>query len=135
MATSSVLYAAAKEIGTHCDPENRAFLQCKASNDDPALCLTSGNAVQACAIKVLKSAMATCGDAFQHYATCLDNQISEEYMFDRCRPAETTFADCRAAAASPANDPAAPLPDRSTLVAAAAAETGEASLHGNTKER
>lgn len=97
MATSSVLYAASKEIGTVCDAENRAFLKCKAAKDDPADCLGKGEQVQACALKVLKEAMATCGETFQNYATCLDNTISEEYMFERCRKQEYAFADCRAA--------------------------------------
>lgn len=95
MATSSVLYAAAKEIGATCDAQNRAFLKCKMADEDPAACLDKGEAVQSCALGVLKSAMATCEKAFQTYATCLDNQISQEYMFERCRKQEHAFAECR----------------------------------------
>lgn len=95
MATSSVLYAAAKEIGSRCESQNRAFLECKATHDDPASCLEKGEAVQVCALGVLKSAMATCEDTFQKYATCLDTQISQEYLFERCRKEEKAFYDCR----------------------------------------
>lgn len=101
MATSSVLYAAAKEIGSTCDDQNRAFLLCKASDQDPAACLDKGEAVQACALGVLKSAMAMCEDTFQKYATCLDSQISQEYMFERCRKHEDAFTECRANAKTP----------------------------------
>lgn len=100
MATSSVLYAAAKEIGATCETENRNFFKCKAANEDPEACLDKGEAVQACALGVLKSAMATCEQTFQKYSTCLDNQVSEEYMFERCRKDENAFAACRAAAKS-----------------------------------
>lgn len=95
MATSSVLYAAAKEIGATCQAENRQFLKCKESNDEPSACLGQGEKVQSCALGVLKTAMQTCEETFQKYATCLDNQISEEYMFERCRKEETNFTTCR----------------------------------------
>lgn len=92
---SNALYAVAKEIGTICGEENRNFMACKARDENPAACLDSGAAVQNCALGVLNSAMETCGEALSAYATCLDRQISEEYMFDRCRPAETAFQACR----------------------------------------
>ncbi|CAN8069055.1 unnamed protein product [Agarophyton chilense] len=95
MATSSVLYAAAKEIGATCNAENRAFLKCKSIDEDPAACLDKGKAVQACALGVLKSAMASCEKSFQSYASCLEKQSSQEYMFDRCRKQEHAFAECR----------------------------------------
>lgn len=95
MASSSVLYAAGKEIGSICSTVNREFLTCKAANEDPSDCLVKGEAVQACALNVLKSAMKQCEASFQKYATCLDNQISEEYMFERCRREEKEFNDCR----------------------------------------
>lgn len=95
MATSSVLYAAAKEIGATCDSENRRFLQCKAKDEEPSACLDKGEAVQACALGVLRAAMATCEQAFQSYVSCIDSQISEEYMFERCRKQEHAFAKCR----------------------------------------
>lgn len=98
MATSSVLYAAAKEIGSRCESQNRAFLECKAADENPAACLEKGEAVQACALGVLKSAMATCESTFQKYASCLDLQISQEYLFERCRKEEKAFYDCRAGA-------------------------------------
>lgn len=98
MATSSVLYAAAKEIGTACDAQNRAFCACKAVDEDPAVCLAKGEAVQQCALRVLKQAMATCESTFQKYATCLDSQVSQEYMFERCRKQEHAFTECRAGA-------------------------------------
>lgn len=98
MATSSVLYACAKQIGATCESVNRAFIECKAADEEPSACLDKGEAVQACALGVLKSAMETCQNSFQEYANCLDRQISEEYMFDRCRKEEHSFRDCRAAA-------------------------------------
>lgn len=101
MAQSSVLYAAAKEIGETCRAQNRAFLACKATDEDPAACLGPGEAVQTCALRVLKSAMEECGEAFQDYASCLDSQISQEYMFERCRAKESAFAACRTEAKSP----------------------------------
>lgn len=95
MATSSVLYAAAKEIGVTCDAENRRFLECKAKDEEPSACLDKGEAVQACTLGVLKAAIATCEQTFQTYASCIDSQISEEYMFERCRKQEHAFAKCR----------------------------------------
>lgn len=92
---SNVLYAAAKEIGAICDAENREFMACKAGDENPAACLDAGAKVQDCALGVLTSAMETCGDALSAYAACLDKQISEEYMFDRCRAAENAFKACR----------------------------------------
>lgn len=99
MATSSVLYAASKEIGSTCEPQNRAFLECKAADDEPSACLDKGQAVQECALGILKSAMATCEDTFTKYASCIDRQISEEYMFERCRKQETAFVECRSSVA------------------------------------
>jgi NADH dehydrogenase (ubiquinone) 1 alpha subcomplex subunit 8 len=102
MAKSSVLYAAAKEIGAACDAENREFLACKARDEDPAACLEAGGRVQDCALDVLKSAMASCGDALSSYASCLDRQVSQEYMYDRCRAEERSFKACRQQSASAA---------------------------------
>lgn len=98
MASSSVLYAVGKEIGASCQLQNRAFLKCKAEDADPEACLDKGDAVQECALCVLKSAMATCETTFQKYASCLDKQISEEYMFERCRREEKKFNECRSGA-------------------------------------
>jgi NADH dehydrogenase (ubiquinone) 1 alpha subcomplex subunit 8 len=94
-AKSSVLYAAAKEIGAECGAENRAFLACKAEDENPSACLIPGAAVQDCALGVLKSAMEACGDTLSAHASCIDKAISEEYMFDRCRNTEHAFRDCR----------------------------------------
>lgn len=115
MATSSVLYAAAKEIGSRCESQNRAYLECKAADENPAACLKKGEAVQACALGVLKSAMATCESTFQKYASCLDMQISQEYLFERCRKEEKAFYDCRAGARD--------KPTNSSVKAASAKET------------
>jgi len=120
--TSSVLYAAAKEIGARCDAENRSFLSCKAIDEDPAACLDKGEAVQACALSVLKSAMATCEETFQGYVHCIDNQISEEYMFERCRREENAFKDCRAAATAQNDAVVAATPNET-----AASSTGKQS--------
>lgn len=95
MASSPVLYAAAKEIGATCEEENLTFLQCKAGNIEPSVCLDKGAAVQACALRVLKNAMDSCQQSFEAYTSCIDAQISEEYMFERCRDKETAFAKCR----------------------------------------
>jgi NADH dehydrogenase (ubiquinone) 1 alpha subcomplex subunit 8 len=95
MAKSSVLYAAAKEIGANCDAENRAFLACKARDEDPGACLESGGRVQDCALGILKSAMQNCGEALSSYAACLDRQSSQEYMYDRCRTEESVFRECQ----------------------------------------
>jgi NADH dehydrogenase (ubiquinone) 1 alpha subcomplex subunit 8 len=94
-AKSSVLYAAAKEIGDACSVENRAFLACKAKDENPESCLAPGAAVQDCALSVLKSAMDACGATLSAHASCINNAISEEYMFDRCRTTEHAFQDCR----------------------------------------
>lgn len=124
MATSSVLYAAAKEIGARCEAENRSYLQCKVKDEDPAACLDKGEAVQSCALGVLKSAMATCQDSFQAYADCIDRQISEEYMFERCRKEEHAFADCRNSAG-----------DASSVVAAATTEKNSQRAVSDEKSR
>jgi NADH dehydrogenase (ubiquinone) 1 alpha subcomplex subunit 8 len=94
-AKSSVLYAAAKEIGSMCEAQNRKFLACKTRDENPEACLAEGAQVQDCALAVLKSAMEKCGDSFASYASCLDKQISEEYMFERCRAKESKFRECR----------------------------------------
>lgn len=94
MAKSSVLYAAAKEIGSACDIENRSFLECKSRDEDPSSCLDAGESVQDCALGVLKSAMQNCGKALSLYASCLDRQSSQEYMYDRCRAEESAFRAC-----------------------------------------
>lgn len=95
MAKSHILYAVAKEIGQSCAAENREFLLCKERDENPATCLQEGGRVQECALGVLKSAMTTCGDEVSAYASCLDRQISQEYMFDRCRQFEQALRDCR----------------------------------------
>lgn len=123
-AKSSVLYAAAKEIGAHCATENDAFLRCKANDENPEVCLAEGERVQTCALGVLKSAMETCGDAFQQYADCLDKQISQEYMFERCRKPEAAFVECRSLTAQSSYD-AASAPPKNSVVAAAAKEKAE----------
>jgi NADH dehydrogenase (ubiquinone) 1 alpha subcomplex subunit 8 len=94
-AKSSALYAAAREIGSTCEAQNRQFLACKARDENPEACMAVGAKVQDCALDVLKSAMATCGDTFASYASCLDKQISQEYMFERCRSKENEFRECR----------------------------------------
>lgn len=94
-AKSSVLYAGAKEIGSICSVQNERFLACKAADEDPHTCLSEGKDVMECALSVLKSAMDTCADSFQKHANCLDKQISQEYMFERCRKTENAFMQCR----------------------------------------
>lgn len=123
MATSSVLYAAGKEIGATCDAENRSFLKCKMVDEDPAACLDKGEAVKSCVLGVLKSAMATCEETFQSYATCLDKQISQEYMFERCRKEEHAFFDCRTEAKS-----------QTSVVAATAKEGKHLTASGTDKQ-
>ncbi len=100
----------------HCAAPNDAFLRCKANDENPERCLAEGAAVQSCALSVLKSAMESCGEAFQKYADCLDSQISQEYMFERCRKPEAAFVECRSLTAQSSYD-AAP-----TAVVAAAAQ-------------
>lgn len=121
-AKSSVLYAAAKEIGAHCASENDAFLRCKANDENPEVCLAEGERVQTCALGVLKSAMETCGDAFQQYADCLDKQISQEYMFERCRKTEAAFVECRSLTAQSSYDAPAAEGAEKKVVAAAVKE-------------
>ena len=119
-AKSSVLYAAAKEIGAHCAEANTAFLRCKAKDPNPETCLREGEAVQECALAVLKSAMETCSDSFTTYANCLDKQISEEYMFERCRKPEAAFVECRSLTAQSSYE--APLEGSNAVSAASAVE-------------
>lgn len=114
---SSALYAAAKEIGAHCAAVNDAFLRCKADDPEPSACLEQNAAVQNCAYNVLKSAMETCGEAFSQYAQCLDKQISQEYMFERCRPAESKLIECRSHIHQSSHE------DAAAVVAAAAQES------------
>lgn len=76
--------------------------------------------MQQCALAVLKSAMQTCGESFQKHADCLDKQVSQEYMFERCRKTETAFVECRSLIAKSSYDePSA------AVVAAASAEMAE----------
>lgn len=116
MAKSHVLYAVAKEIGQSCANENRAFFECKERDESPEACLEEGGRVQECALGVLKSAMATCEEELSAYSSCLDMQISEEYMFERCRTFEHSFRDCRSRSSG-----------KSDVVAAKPAEEGDES--------
>lgn len=52
LETGPALMAAAKYIGHFCEDINVAFIQCKADNDNPALCVEQGKQVSICAQKV-----------------------------------------------------------------------------------
>eukprot|EP00871_Galdieria_phlegrea_P005521 jgi/Galph1/5970/GphlegSOOS_G4614.1 len=96
LATSSVLYAAAKEIGRRCSKENRAFLECKNKEENPEECLKEGENVTNCVLQLLKEFNATCPKEFEEYSACLDRQSSQLYLFDRCRKFERQLVSCRA---------------------------------------
>ncbi|EME32699.1 NADH dehydrogenase [ubiquinone] 1 alpha subcomplex subunit 8-B [Galdieria sulphuraria] len=96
LTTSSVLYAAAREIGRRCAKENRAFLECKSKEDNPEECLREGEKVTNCVLQLLKELNATCPKEFEDYSACLDRQSSQLYLFDRCRKFERSLVSCRA---------------------------------------
>ncbi|KAK4533907.1 hypothetical protein CCYA_CCYA20G4789 [Cyanidiococcus yangmingshanensis] len=103
--SSAVLYAAAKEIGTQCREQNRSFLQCKATEPDPANCLDKGRSVQRCVLELLMSLNATCPSQFEAYARCLGEQSAASYAFERCRRLETALVECRQAQSSQRSRP------------------------------
>ena len=81
--------------GIRCAKENREFLECKGADEDPEACLEKGQAVQSCVVSLLKNIVHSCGTEFSTYSKCLDGQISEEYMFDRCRKEQKAMEQCR----------------------------------------
>jgi len=95
LTTSSVLYAAAKEIGRRCAKENRDFLECKNREENPESCLGQGEKVTNCVLQLLKDLNATCPREFEEYSACLDRQSSQLYLFDRCRKFERNLVSCR----------------------------------------
>lgn len=94
-ASSSVLYAASKEIGNACAEQNKAFLRCKAKDEDPHTCLREGEAVQSCVVDVLKQIYVQCPEEFNAFSKCLAEQRATDYAFDRCRRQERAFVRCR----------------------------------------
>jgi len=65
--------------------------------------------------------MENCGDTFQKYADCLDKQISQEYMFERCRKPEAAFVECRSLTAQSGYEGSSAPASGATVVAAAPA--------------
>ncbi|CAM9807834.1 unnamed protein product, partial [Choristocarpus tenellus] len=51
-ATSDVLWAAAKVIGSECVDQNLAFLRCKKGSAEPSACLVPGKEVTSCVSNV-----------------------------------------------------------------------------------
>ncbi|GAB0494777.1 hypothetical protein MMPV_006073 [Pyropia vietnamensis] len=119
VATSSVLYAAARELSRVCGRVNADYLACKARDENPAACLAEGERVQRCSLNLIKELSAQCPSEFTGYAACIDRQASEEYMFEHCRSEQAALAGCRSAAARvPVADAAA----AASVVAAASTE-------------
>jgi len=48
----AALLSAAPQIGNECLAHNKAFIKCKAVNEHPAACLSKGEKVTACVLKV-----------------------------------------------------------------------------------
>ena len=48
--TSAVLMSTAKHIAVRCGKANKAYLDCKKSDRDPAACLSQGDGVTRCVI-------------------------------------------------------------------------------------
>lgn len=52
LTTSAVLMSASRHIGKKCGAENRAFLECKKADENPAACLKHGKEVTSCVISL-----------------------------------------------------------------------------------
>lgn len=51
--------------------------------------------MQSCVVDLLKEMVRECGDHFNSYSECIDRQISQEYMFERCRKEQHNMEGCR----------------------------------------
>lgn len=76
VATSAVLYAAARELARVCGRVNADFLACKAKDENPAACLAEGERVQRCSLNLIKELSAQCPSELTGYAACIDRQTS-----------------------------------------------------------
>lgn len=52
LTTSAVLMSASRHISKKCGAENRAFLECKKADENPAACLKQGKEVTTCVISL-----------------------------------------------------------------------------------
>ena len=86
--TSAVLMTAWTHIATKCTAPNKAFMQCKAGDSDPAACLAKGDEVSRCALSVLKELNDSCSQEFNAYAKCMDYNSNE---FESCRTEQKKF--------------------------------------------
>ena len=92
MLTSDVLIAASKLIGSECAAANKAFMQCKQKDADPAACTTPGNAVVGCVLDVHRRATSdACAPAFEAYRVCLKDNNDK---FERCRDEQAALRKC-----------------------------------------
>jgi len=85
------LLAAAPLIGSNCLEVNKAFVQCKQKDENPATCLSQGEKVTACTLKVLRLAEQDCKDSFSAYKTCLHKSNRN---IDSCRKQQADFEKC-----------------------------------------
>lgn len=86
--TSAVLMTAWTHIATKCTAQNKAFLACKSSDGDPAVCLAQGDEVSRCVLTVLKDLNDNCNSEFNAFAKCMDYNSNN---FEGCRAEQKKF--------------------------------------------
>mmetsp|Transcript_15451 Transcript_15451/g.17491 ORF Transcript_15451/g.17491 Transcript_15451/m.17491 type:complete len:104 (-) Transcript_15451:42-353(-) len=85
------LLAAAPFIGSDCLDINKSFIECKQKDENPAACLSQGEKVTACTLKVLRVAEQKCSDSFSAYKACLHKNHK---TLDACRKEQAAFEKC-----------------------------------------
>ncbi|XP_044499603.1 NADH dehydrogenase [ubiquinone] 1 alpha subcomplex subunit 8-B-like [Mangifera indica] len=88
IATSAVLMAVSKHIGTRCQLENVEFLKCKKRDPNPEKCLDKGRQVTTCVLGLLKDLHQRCTKQMDDYAGCMYYHTNE---FDLCRKEQQAF--------------------------------------------
>eukprot|EP00897_Mesotaenium_endlicherianum_P003634 jgi/Mesen1/3299/ME000191S02436 len=88
ITTSSVLMSASKHISSRCGAQNKAFLDCKRSDENPEKCLKQGEEVTHCVLSLLKELHDKCPKSMDTYAKCMDYYGNE---FDMCRKQQQEF--------------------------------------------
>lgn len=89
MATTGVLLAASKMIGSTCREENKEFMLCKQADANPEACVGKGEKVVSCVIGLMEKLNGPeCGESFRNYQECL---ASNDNKFEKCRETQAIF--------------------------------------------
>ncbi|KAL3135768.1 hypothetical protein ABBQ32_007331 [Trebouxia sp. C0010 RCD-2024] len=88
--TSAVLLSVAKHISFTCAKPNKAYLDCKRKDKNPAACLEQGNAVTSCTIDLLKDLSEKAPEELKAYCECMDYY---SHNFLKCRKEQKAFEE------------------------------------------